>query len=75
MRDATFGEIYPISALSLSLSANVTAATARRFFLTIGVCPFCAGDLSEPRQHNGRKLRHCFSCHFEFYLEKEEDDA
>ena len=39
---------------------------ARSFFLAIGVCPSCGGDLSETRIQNGRRLRHCYSCHFEF---------
>lgn len=29
-------------------------------------CKFCGGLLSEVREHNGKKYRHCFSCHFEF---------
>ena len=28
-------------------------------------CPKCGGALSEIREQNGRKLRHCYSCHFE----------
>ena len=31
-------------------------------------CPYCAGFLSEVREHKGRKYRHCYSCHFEFFL-------
>ena len=30
-------------------------------------CPHCGGPLSEIREHNGKQLRHCFSCHFEYY--------
>lgn len=26
----------------------------------------CGGTLSEIREHNGRKYRHCYACHFEF---------
>ena len=29
-------------------------------------CPKCGGALSETREHNGRRYRHCYSCHFEF---------
>ena len=29
-------------------------------------CPNCGGILSEAREHNGKKYRHCYSCHFEF---------
>lgn len=29
-------------------------------------CLLCGGILSEVREHNGKKYRHCFSCHFEF---------
>ena len=29
-------------------------------------CPSCGGILSEIRYQNGRRLRHCYSCHFEF---------
>lgn len=33
-------------------------------------CMHCGGTLSEIRMHNGRRLRHCYSCHFEFYLDE-----
>jgi hypothetical protein len=26
----------------------------------------CGGALSEIREHNGKRYRHCYSCHFEF---------
>ncbi len=29
-------------------------------------CKRCGGALSEIREHNGKKYRHCYSCHFEF---------
>ena len=29
-------------------------------------CPSCGGILSDIRYQNGRRLRHCYSCHFEF---------
>lgn len=32
-------------------------------------CRYCGGTLSEVRMHNGRRLQHCYSCHFEFYLD------
>jgi len=32
-------------------------------------CRYCGGTLSEIRVHNGRRLQHCYSCHFEFYLD------
>ena len=32
-------------------------------------CVYCGGPLSSIREHNGRKYRHCYACHFEFYLE------
>lgn len=31
----------------------------------------CGGKLSEIRVHNGRRYRHCYSCHFEFFEEVE----
>lgn len=31
----------------------------------------CGGALSEVREHNGKKYRHCYSCHGEFFLEAE----
>lgn len=31
-----------------------------------GYCPFCGGILSEVRERNGVKYRHCYSCNFEF---------
>lgn len=34
-------------------------------------CPRCGGALSATREHNGRKYRHCFSCHGEFFTEDE----
>ena len=34
-------------------------------------CPKCGGTLSEIRVQGGKRLRHCYSCHFEFYLEGE----
>ena len=33
-------------------------------------CKYCGGPLSEIREHNGKKYRHCYACHSEFY----EDD-
>ena len=29
-------------------------------------CPYCGDALSEIREHNGKKYRHCYACHFEF---------
>lgn len=29
----------------------------------------CGGALSTTREHNGRRYRHCYSCHSEFYEE------
>lgn len=29
-------------------------------------CPLCGGILSEVREHNGMKYRHCYACHFEY---------
>ena len=29
-------------------------------------CQRCGGTLSEIREHNGRRYRHCYACHFEF---------
>ena len=29
-------------------------------------CPSCGGVLSEVREHNGKKYRHCYACHYEF---------
>ena len=29
----------------------------------------CGGALSEIREHNGRKYRHCYACHAEFFEE------
>ena len=34
-------------------------------------CPFCGGTLSEIREQGGKRLRHCYACHFEFFLEGE----
>ena len=34
-------------------------------------CKRCGGVLSETRYHNGKALRHCYSCHSEFYEEVE----
>ena len=31
-------------------------------------CRF-GGALSTTREHNGKKYRHCFACHFEFFEE------
>ena len=33
-------------------------------------CKNCGGALSEIREHNGRRYRHCYACHFEFFEEK-----
>ena len=33
-------------------------------------CKYCRGPLSELREHNGRKYRHCYACHMEFYEEE-----
>lgn len=29
-------------------------------------CPKCGDSVSGVREHNGKKYRHCYSCHFEF---------
>lgn len=34
-------------------------------------CPACGGALSEIRTHNGKKYRHCYSCHFEFSIRED----
>lgn len=28
----------------------------------------CGGALSTTKEHNGKKYRHCYSCHFEFEI-------
>lgn len=33
-------------------------------------CPRCHGPLSTTREHNGRKYRHCYACHSEFFEEE-----
>ena len=33
-------------------------------------CPSCGGILSKVREHNGKKYRHCYACHFEVEEEK-----
>jgi len=33
--------------------------------------PRCGGTLSTVREHNGRKYRHCYACHSEFYEDDE----
>ena len=72
MRDATFGEIRSKSAMSLYEAAKATAKAVadwrRAYCIRLGLCPFCLGKLSETRIQNGRQLRHCYSCHFEFFL-------
>lgn len=30
-------------------------------------CQRCGGALSEIREHNGKKYRHCYACHAEFF--------
>lgn len=30
----------------------------------------CGGTLSEIREHNGKRYRHCYSCHFDFFEEE-----
>ena len=37
-------------------------------------CPRCGGALSTTREHKGRKYRHCYSCHGEFFLDGNKDD-
>lgn len=33
-------------------------------------CKFCGGTLSDVRtDKDNKKYRHCYSCHFEFYIE------
>ena len=29
-------------------------------------CEKCGGILSEVREHNDKKYRHCYACHFEY---------
>lgn len=32
-------------------------------------CKRCGGPLSEIREHNGKRYRHCYACHAEFFEE------
>ena len=34
------------------------------------LCERCGGPLSEVREHNGKRYRHCYSCHSEFFEEE-----
>ena len=34
-------------------------------------CPFCGGNMSEIREHNGKRYRHCYACHFEWEVTEE----
>lgn len=34
----------------------------------------CGGSLSTIREHNGNKYRHCYACHFEFPVNKNNYD-
>lgn len=34
-------------------------------------CPYCGGAMSEIREHNGRRYRHCYSCHMEPEVKEE----
>lgn len=42
----------------------------RRLSLQVGVCPRCKTNMSDILDHKGRKYRHCYSCHSDFYLEE-----
>ena len=33
-------------------------------------CPYCGGLLSGFRRSNGHFIRHCYSCHFDFQIDK-----
>ena len=37
-------------------------------------CPICGGILSEIREYNGIKYRHCYACHMEVRNEEEQHD-
>lgn len=41
-------------------------------YISIGVCPYCRGTLSDVRKGGNNIWRHCFSCNFDFVIE--EDD-
>ena len=71
MYDPIFGEIRPISAEPIRFSAEKLAEAVRAFAIAHRICPFCHGRLSETRIQNGRRLRHCYSCHFEYEEEEE----
>lgn len=47
-----------------------TKEEMRRLSLQVGVCPRCKTNMSDILDHNGRKYRHCYSCHSDFYLEE-----
>ena len=34
-------------------------------------CPFCGGTLSGLRRSNGHFIRHCYSCNFDFPIDKD----
>lgn len=61
---------------------DLSGCLAGKYYLKDGVkyacrqwkpipCPRCGGALSTTREHNGRKYRHCYSCHGEFFMEDE----
>lgn len=33
-------------------------------------CPFCGGQLSEVRTFGDLKVRHCYSCHFDYEVDE-----
>ena len=35
-------------------------------------CEFCGGKLSEEKEHEGKRYRHCYGCHFDYYITEEE---
>ena len=69
--DPITGAIRPISAEPIRFSAEQLAKAVRAFSIAHRICPYCHGVLSSTRIQNGRRLRHCYSCHFEFEEEEE----
>ncbi len=46
------------------------ANTMKAMHVALGICPYCHRTLSDERTNGERIWRHCFSCHFDFYIEE-----
>ncbi len=50
-------------------NGEMDADRQKAMYIAIGVCPYCHGTLSEVRTDGKHYWKHCYACHFDFFVE------